>query len=69
MPLKIGNKVLLDEMYSMVWAMRGGSKGCRIVVPTRAAATPPYVVMLSTSHLEWSNCVDYARCLVFGVNH
>ena len=50
MPLKVGNKGLGAEMYGMGRAV-GGSEVLKIVVPAKGAATPPYIVMLPTSHL------------------
>ena len=68
MPLQVGNKVLPKEIYSMAWATRGGNKGHRVVAPARGVATPPYIIMLSASHLGLSYCTDYMWFLVFGVN-
>ena len=68
MSLKVGNKVLPEEMYGMAYVTEVGSKGGRVVVPAREATTPPYVVMLSASYLGQSNYADYTWFLVFGVN-
>ena len=68
MSLKVGNSVFQKEMYSMAWAIGGGSKGHRVVVPAKGADTPLYIVMLSPSHLGQSNYVDYMWFLVSKVN-